>query len=402
VFPKEGPFLRKRQGSGRGLRRSYTVAKRDYYEVLGVQKNATKDEIKKGSRKLAVQYHPDRNQGDKNAEAKFKEATEAYEVLSDDQKRQIYDQYGFAGLEGMGSEGGGGFSHAFHDFSDLFGDNFSSIFEEMGFFGTGGRRRRSPDSPGQGASLRYDLEISFTDAVFGTKAEIAFSHDETCERCRGTGGENNAKKKTCPTCQGTGQVRRSAGFFSVAQTCPTCRGTGQIIENPCKACGGLGVAQKHKKIIVTIPPGVDDGKHITIPRQGNAGQNNGPPGDLIVVIHVAPHRCYEREGADLYCAIPITMSQAALGADLTIRALDDRRLKIKIPPGTQHGKMLRVKGEGVPVQGPFQGRKGDLYLKILVTIPEKLSPKQQQLLYDFAALEGAPENLEPLPLSALR
>jgi molecular chaperone DnaJ len=384
------------------MARSCTVAKRDYYEVLGVQKNASKDEIKKGYRKLAVQYHPDRNQGDKDAEAKFKEATEAYEVLCDDQKRQIYDQYGFAGLEGMGQEAGGGFSHAFHDFSDLFGDSFSSIFEEMGFFGTGSRRRRSPEAPGQGGSLRYDMELSFTDAVFGTKAEIAFSHDETCEHCRGTGGENASKRKTCPSCQGTGQIRRSAGFFSVAQTCPACRGAGQVIENPCRVCGGRGVTQKHKKIIVTIPPGVDNGKHITIPRQGNAGQNNGPPGDLVVVIHVAPHRCYERNGGDLYCAIPVTMAQAALGADLTITALDGKKLKLKIPAGTQHGKLLRVKGEGVPLQGASGGaRKGDLYLKILVSVPEKLSLRQRQLLEEFARIEAAPDSPEPLPLSSL-
>jgi molecular chaperone DnaJ len=377
------------------------MAKRDYYEVLGVQKNASKDEIKKGYRKLAVQFHPDKNQGDKDAEAKFKEATEAYEVLSDDQKRQIYDQYGFAGLEGMGGGGGfqGGFSHAFHDFSDLFGDSFSSIFEEMGFNFGGGRRRGGSEAPGQGASLRYDLQIKFEEAVFGTKAEIAFAHDETCERCRGTGGEDGAKRKTCPTCQGAGQIRRSAGFFSVAQTCHTCRGTGSVIENPCRSCGGNGVTQKHKKIIVRIPPGVDNGKHITIPRQGNAGQNNGPPGDLIVVIHVAPHRYYERDGYDLYCAVPVSMSQAALGADLTITSLDGKKLKIKIPAGAQHGKMLRVKGEGVPAQS---SQKGDLYLKILVTVPEKLSSKQRALLEEFSRIEGATDSPEPIPLSSLR
>jgi molecular chaperone DnaJ len=374
------------------------MAKRDYYEVLGVQKNATKDEIKKGYRKLAVQYHPDKNQGDKEAEAKFKEATEAYEILSDDQKRQIYDQYGFAGLEGMGGGGAGGFSHAFHDFSDLFGDSFSSLFEEMGFNFGGSRRRSNPEAQGQGASLRYDLQIKFEDAVFGVKTEVSFSHDEVCERCHGSGGEGGAKRKTCPVCQGAGQIRRSAGFFSVSQTCHSCRGSGSVIENPCRSCGGTGVTPKRKKIIVTIPAGVDNGKHITIPRQGNAGQNNGPAGDLIVVIHIAPHRYYERDGYDLYCAFPVSMSQAALGADMALEALDGKKLKIKIPSGTQHGKMLRVKGEGVPMSG---STKGDLYLKILVTVPEKLSSKQRALLDEFANLENATDSPQPVPLSSL-
>jgi molecular chaperone DnaJ len=270
----------------------------------------------------------------------------------------------------------------------------------MGFNFGGGRRRSNPESPGQGASLRYDLEIKFEEAVFGTKAEISFSHDEVCEHCHGSGGENGAKRKTCPTCQGAGQVRRSAGFFSVAQTCPSCRGSGSVIDNPCRSCSGTGVTSKHKKVIVTIPAGVDNGKHITIPKQGNAGQNHGQPGDLIVVIHVSPHRYYERNGIDLYCAVPVSMSQAALGADLTITALDNKKLKIKIPPGTQHGKMLRIKGEGVPIQGT--SRKGDLYLKTLVSIPERLSSRQRSLLDEFASLEGATDTPDPVPLSSLR
>ena len=323
------------------------MAKRDYYEVLGVQKSATKDEIKKGYRKLAIQYHPDKNPGNKEAEDKFKEATEAYEVLSDDEKRQIYDQYGFAGLDGMGGAGAGGFNAGnFRDFDDIFGD-FGSVFE--GFFGGGGRRSARSNEPGQGANLRYDLEISFQEAVFGTKQEISFTHDETCTTCSGTGGAKGSSRKTCPTCQGAGQVRRSAGFFSVAQPCPACHGAGSVIDNPCNDCNGTGVKSKKRKIIVTIPAGVDDGKRIAIPRQGNVGRNGGAPGDLFVFIHVKPHESFERSGQDLYCAIPVTVPQAALGTELYVTALDGKKIKVKIPAGVQNGKLLRLKDEGVPI-----------------------------------------------------
>lgn len=372
------------------------MAKRDYYEVLGVQKNATKDEIKKGYRKLAVQYHPDKNPGDKEAENKFKEATEAYEILSDDQKRQIYDQYGFAGLEGMGgADAGGGYSHAFNDFSDLFGD-FSGMFENL--FG-GGSRRRSAETSGQGTSLRYDLEISFQEAVFGTEKSIQFQHSEACDSCHGTGGENGSKRKSCSTCQGTGQIRRSSGFFSIAQPCPTCGGSGSVIDNPCKICGGTGLQQKRKKISIKIPAGVDNGKRITIPRQGDAGRNGGPAGDLIVVLHVASHQYFERDGNDLYCAVPVSMSQVALGADIFVTALDGKKIKLKIPAGTQNGKLLRLRDEGVPVTGT--SRKGDLYIKIMVQVPVKLSSQQKSMLEQFAKLEGATDSPQPVPLSSL-
>ncbi|MBO5137232.1 MAG: molecular chaperone DnaJ [Spirochaetaceae bacterium] len=372
------------------------MAKRDYYEVLGVQKGASKDEIKKGYRKLAVQYHPDKNPGDKVAEEKFKEATEAYEILSDDQKRQIYDQYGFAGLEGMGGGGAsGGFSHAFNDFSDLFGD-FGGMFENL--FG-GGSRRRSAESSGQGASLRYDLEISFQEAVYGTEKQIQFQHNETCDSCHGTGGENGSKRKTCATCQGTGQIRRSSGFFSIAQPCHTCQGTGSVIDNPCKACGGTGLQQKRKKVSIKIPAGVDNGKRITIPRQGDAGRNGGSAGDLIVVLHVLPHQYFERDGNDLYCAVPISISQATLGSEIYVTALDGKKLKLKIPAGTQNGKLLRLRDEGVPVTG--SNRKGDLYIKILIQVPEKLSSKQRGLLEEFSKLEGATDSPQPIALSSI-
>lgn len=371
------------------------MAKRDYYEVLGVQKGASKDEIKKGYRKLAVQYHPDKNPGNKEAEDKFKEATEAYEVLSDDQKRQIYDQYGFAGLEGMENDGGG-YSRAYADFGDLFGD-LGGMFENL--FGGGGRSRQSPNGPRQGSSLRYDLEISFEEAVYGTEKTIQFQHTEPCESCKGTGGADGARKKTCTTCGGSGQVRRSTGFFAIAQTCPTCRGEGTVIDNPCKTCGGSGVQQKRKKINIKIPAGVDNGKRITIPGQGDAGHNGGPAGDLVVVLHVARHAYFERDGNDLYCAIRISVSQAVLGTDLYVTTLDGKKIKMKIPAGTQHGKMLRIKDEGVPVTGTK--RVGDMYIKVLIDVPTKLGSRQRELMEEFMKLEAPSDSPKPISLSSL-
>lgn len=371
------------------------MAKRDYYEVLGVQKGASKDEIKKGYRKLAVQYHPDKNPGNKEAEEKFKEATEAYEVLSDDQKRQIYDQYGHAGLEGMGGPGGpGGFDpSAFQGFEDIFGD-FSGIFENL--FGGGGTRRRSGgrQGPNQGASLRYDLQIDFKDAVYGTKAEVSYSRNETCSTCKGSGAASGSSRKTCSTCQGAGQVRHNSGFFSIASPCPACHGEGTTIDNPCRDCSGSGVQKKRQKILVTIPAGVEDGKRISIPRQGDAGANGGPYGDLFVFIRIKAHPYFERSGADLYCAIPISITQAALGAEILVASLDGKQLKLKIPAGTQNGKLLRLRDEGVPSQN---GRKGDLYIKIIVQVPIRLSSKAKTLLEEVAKLEG--ENSSPTPIS---
>ncbi|HHU37164.1 MAG TPA: molecular chaperone DnaJ [Treponema sp.] len=379
------------------------ATKRDYYEVLGIQKNATKDEIKKAYRKLAIKFHPDRNPGDQQAENNFKEATEAYEVVVDDKKRQIYDQYGHAGLEGMGGPGGpGGFDpSAFQGFEDIFGD-FSGIFENLfGGGGGGGGRRRPSGPPGasQGASLRYDLQISFKDAVYGTKAEIQYSRNETCAPCKGSGAAGGSGRKMCSTCQGAGQVRRSSGFFSVASPCPTCRGEGTIVENPCKECSGSGVQKKRQKILVTIPPGVEDGKRINIPRQGDAGQGGGAYGDLLVFIRVKPHVAFERSRADLYCAIPISMTQAALGSEITITALDDKNLKLKIPAGTQNNKLLRIRSEGVPLSN---GKKGDFYIKIKVEIPAKISSQAKALLEEFAALQGENSKPEPILLADLQ
>lgn len=379
------------------------AAKRDYYEVLGIQKGATQDEIKKAYRKLAVKYHPDRNPGNKEAEDKFKEATEAYEVLSDDQKRPIYDQYGFAGLDGMGGAGGaGGYSHAFHDFSDLFGGmggGFGDIFDNIFGGGRSSSRRRSATEPMEGQSLRYDLDISFKDAVYGTKAEIKFTHNESCSDCKGSGAAKGGSRKTCPMCNGSGQVRRQAGFFAVQQTCPTCSGSGTVIDKPCSKCHGSGYEEKSKRMTLSIPAGVDDGKRIAIPHEGDAGKNGGPAGDLIVVLHVGQHSYFERSGQDLYCAIPVTMAQAALGETIFITTLDGKKIEFKLPTGTQNGKLLRIKNEGVPVLN--SSKKGDLYIKIIVQVPTKISSKQRELLEEYLKLDNATTSPQPVPLSSL-
>ena len=369
------------------------MAKRDYYDVLGVERNASKDDIKKAYRKLAVQYHPDKNQGNKQAEEKFKEATEAYEVLADDKKKAAYDQFGFAGVEGMG--GGQDYSTVFRGFEDIFGD-FSSIFD---LFGGGGFRRGTSGRGGvrQGANLRYDIEIPFKDAVFGTKVEIQYSCNESCATCKGSGAANGAGRKTCPACHGSGQIRHSQGFFSVASTCNNCRGEGSVIEKPCRDCNGLGTQKKRQKIMVTIPAGIENGKRVVIPQQGDAGPNGGPPGDLYVFIRIKPHEYFERQDYDLYCAVPISITQAALGAEIHVSTLDNKTIKVKVPAGTQNGKMLRIRDEGVP-----SGRsRGNFYIKLMVQIPEKLSRKGRELLEELAKTEGEDNNPKPISLAEL-
>ncbi|TVR90754.1 MAG: molecular chaperone DnaJ [Spirochaetaceae bacterium] len=377
------------------------MAKRDYYEVLSVPKGASKEEIKKAYRKVAVANHPDRNPGNKEAEDRFKEATEAYEVLADDQKRQAYDQFGFAGVEGMGGgPGQGGFSAA-RDFEDIFGD-FSGVFES--FFGGGGsqRGRSSRGGPARGADLRYDLAVSFIDAVFGKKVDITYEHKQSCEACKGTGAKDaSGGKKTCSTCGGVGQVRRSSGFFSIASVCPSCNGEGFVIENPCRSCNGAGVTRKQRTLKVTIPPGMDHGKRINLSGQGDAGPNGGPAGDLYVFVHVEPHEYFERDGYDVYCMIPISITQAALGAEIRVPTLDDKRIKLKVPSGTQSGKVLRIRSEGVP-HLHNENKRGDMYIKINVRVPEKLSSKAKNLLKEVSDLEGEDLNPRPVPLSDIR
>jgi molecular chaperone DnaJ len=373
------------------------VAKRDYYEVLGLQKDAAKDDIKRAYRKLAIQYHPDKNPGDKNAEEKFKEATEAYEVLGDDQKRQAYDQFGFAGVEGM-SGGGQQYSTVFRDFEDIFGGfgDFSSIFGSIfGNAGGFGQDRRS-DRPRRGSNLRYDIELPFEKAIYGTSVEITYTKDDTCKTCSGSGSVDGSGRKVCGTCKGSGQVRRSSGFFSISQPCPTCGGEGSVIDKPCHDCSGSGITKKKQKIKVTIPPGVEDGKRVTIPGQGDVGPNAGAPGDLYVFIHVRPHEYYERHEQDLYCAVRIDMSTAALGGEVVINTLDGKKIKLAVPAGTQHGKLLRVREEGVPSSS---GRKGDLYIKVLVQVPNRISRRGKELLEEYRRLEGENTEAQTVKLS---
>jgi len=379
------------------------MAKRDYYEVLGLEKSASTDDIKKAYRKLAVKYHPDRNPGDKEAEEKFREATEAYEVLSDDKKRPLYDQYGFAGVDQMNQGGGAQYSHAFHDFSDLFGGmggGFSDIFDSIfGGGGSGFGGSRSRGGPAAGSSLRYDLNIKFKDAVYGTSTDIHFSHEEVCESCKGSGGAAGASKKTCPTCGGVGQVRQGNGFFTIQQTCPTCRGAGTSIDKPCPTCRGSGLQKKNKMMSLKIPAGVDNGKRIVIRGMGDAGENGGPAGDLVVVLHVEDHPNFERSGNDLYCAVPISVTQAILGAEITIKGLDDKEITVKVPDGSQNGKLIKVSGEGVPLSG--SSRKGDLYVKLMIQTPKHINGKQKDFLKQFQEIENPTTNPSLMPLSKL-
>ncbi len=374
------------------------MAKRDYYEVLGVEKTAGKDDIKKAYRKLAIQYHPDKNAGNAEAEEKFKEATEAYEVLSDEKKRKAYDQFGFAGVDGINSPGGGhDYSSVFHDFEDIFGD-MGGIFDSF-FGGGGGGRRRSTGGVPRGSDLRYNLEISFKDAVFGTSTEISYTHDVTCKTCNGTGASSGTGRKTCPTCQGTGQVRRNSGFFSIASPCHTCGGEGHIIEDPCKVCHGSGLTRKQQKIKVKIPAGIENGKRIAIPGQGDSGHNGGRSGDLYVYIKIKPHKYFERDGNNVYCALPISFTQAALGAEVQVKNLEDKKIKLKIPPGAQTGKMLRLKNEGIPYLQ--SSRKGDMYIKLIVETPQRMNAKAKELLKQFASIQGEEDSPEPIALSDL-
>ena len=380
------------------------MAKRDYYEVLGVPKNASKDDVKKAYRKLAIQNHPDKNPGDKASEERFKEATEAYEVVSDDQKRAAYDQFGFAGVDGMGGQGGAqDFTNIYRDFEDIFGGfgDFSSIFDNL-FGGSGrGQSGRRRGEPPRGSNLRYDMELTFEQAVFGATMEISYSHDENCVTCSGTGSESGGGRKVCPTCQGSGQVRRSSGFFSIASPCPTCGGEGHIVDKPCKVCGGSGLFKKKQKIKVTIPPGIDDGKRLSVPGQGDAGPNGGRAGDLYVFIHVRPHEFFERDGYDLYCAVPISAVKATLGGDITVPTIDGKKVKVAIPAGSQHGKMLRLREEGVPGSNG-SAKRGDMYIKLMVRVPLKVSKRGKELLEELMKVEGDETEPRPIRLSELK
>jgi molecular chaperone DnaJ len=349
------------------------MSKRDYYEVLGVQRNATEAEIKKAFKRLAMKHHPDRNPDSKEAEEKFKEAKEAYDVLSDEQKRAAYDQFGHDGVAGMGGGyGAGGFGGGGASFSDIFGDVFGDIFG--GARGGGGQRVY------RGADLRYNLELSLEEAVAGTTVKIRVPTLVTCEECGGSGAKKGSSPTTCPTCHGQGQVRMQQGFFSLQQTCPRCHGSGKIISDPCNACHGEGRVQKSKTLSVKVPAGVDTGDRIRLSGEGEAGENGGPPGDLYVQIAVREHAIFKRDGNDLFCEVPISFATAALGGELDVPTLDGR-VKLKVPAESQSGKLFRLRGKGVKsVRG---AQVGDLLCKIMVETPVNLTGKQKELLRDF-------------------
>jgi len=348
------------------------MSKRDYYEVLGVNRDANTDVIKKAYRKLAMKHHPDRNPDDKAAEEKFKEAKEAYEILCDDHKRAAYDQYGHAGVEqAMGGARGAGFS----SFSEAFGDIFGDIFGQARG-GPGGNR----NGVYRGADLRYNLEITLEQAARGTETKIRIPTTEACGTCHGTGAKPGTSPRTCPSCDGHGQVRMQQGFFSIQQTCPKCHGTGKFISDPCLSCHGAGKVKKHKTLSVKIPAGVDDGDRIRLSGEGEPGVNGGPAGDLYVQMQVKPHAVFQREGNDLHCEMPVSFATAALGGDIDIPTLDGQA-KIKIPAETQSGKVFRLRGKGI--KGVRSHTHGDLMCHVVVETPVNLTDRQKELLFEF-------------------
>ena len=349
------------------------ATKRDYYEVLGVNKDASEDEIKKAYRKLAMKYHPDRNPDNPKAEDHFKEAKEAYEILTDPNKRAAYDHYGHAGVDPSAAAAGAG--AGFGGFSDAFGDIFSDIF--------GGGRSRS--TVFRGADLRYNLEITLEEAARGTDTRIRIPAMEECETCKGTGAKPGTQPTTCATCSGHGQVRMQQGFFSIQQTCPRCHGTGKMIANPCQPCSGTGRLKKHKTLSVKIPSGVDEGDRIRLSGEGEAGVNGGPAGDLYVVIHIKPHPVFTRDHNDLHCEMPISFTTAALGGDIEIPTLDGYA-KIKVPPETQTGRVFRLRGKGI--KGVRSSAHGDLLCHVVVETPVNLTGRQKELLQEFESISG--------------
>jgi molecular chaperone DnaJ len=346
----------------------------DYYEILAVSRNASVADIKKAYRKLAMKYHPDRNPDDKEAEAKFKECTEAYEVLSDEKKRQIYDTYGHDGLKNSGYRGPGNFEDVFSNFGDIFGDLF-------GF--SGGRSQARRDGPVQGNDLRYDLSVTFMEAVHGASKEVELTRRDTCWTCEGSGTRPGHPKTTCTTCNGRGQVIRSQGFFQVSTTCPKCRGEGQIITDPCTDCNGVGLVEQTKKVIIKIPAGVDTGARMRLRGEGEGGRRGGPAGDLYVIIHVEEHEFFKREGDTIYCRMPVSMVSAALGTTVEVPTVHGKK-KLDIPAGSQSGDIFTLRKEGVP---SLRGHgRGDMIIELQVQTPTNLCEEQKEVLRNFDKL----------------
>jgi molecular chaperone DnaJ len=356
------------------------MTKRDYYEVLGVARTAAADEIKRAYRQMALKYHPDRNPGDALAEEKFKEAAEAYSVLGDSEKRTVYDRYGFDGLRGEGFSGFSGFdSSIFGDFEDILG----SLFGFGDVFGNRNRRRAAPQ---RGRDLALEIEISLEEAASGADREISLSRAEHCPECRGSGLAPGTKKSECPTCGGRGQVRYQQGFFALSRTCSHCQGAGEVIPSPCRNCRGAGRIKQKQKVTVHIPAGVAEGGRLRIGGQGEAGQAGAGPGDLYILVRVAKHRFFEREDNHLFCQVPVSFSQAALGASVEIPGLDQESEVLKIPAGTQTGAVFRMKGRGI--KDLHGHRRGDLYVKVEVKTPENPSKEEKELLRRLAELRG--------------
>jgi len=351
------------------------MSKRDYYEILGVSRTSTEIELKAAFRKLAMQHHPDRNPGDKECEHRFKEINEAYDVLRDGDKRAAYDRFGHAAFEhgGMGA----------HGFGADFGSAFADIFE--GIFGMGSTRGRSSGRE-RGSDLRYNMEISLDEAFTGKTAQIRIPTSVTCEACSGSGAKAGTKPKACASCGGAGKIRHAQGFFTLERTCPTCHGRGQVIDDPCKVCGGGGRVTRERTLSVNIPTGVEDGTRIRLAGEGEAGLRGGPPGDLYIFLEVAPHEFFQRDGADLHCRVPISMSSAALGGEFEVPAIDGSKVRVKVPEGTQTGRRFRLGGKGMPVLRSKQ--TGDMYVQVAVETPQNLTKRQRELLAEFEKLSS--------------
>jgi molecular chaperone DnaJ len=362
------------------------MAKQDFYDILGVAKSADADELKRAYRKLAMQYHPDRNSGDKSAEQKFKDISEAYDVLKDDQKRAAYDRFGHAAFEnGSRGPGDGGFAGGFSG-------GFADIFEEM--FGAMGTGRRSQSGPARGSDLRYNIEVSLEDAFRGKQTTIRVATFVHCDTCKGSGAEPGSRPVSCRTCQGHGRVRRQQGFFTIEQTCPTCQGSGQTIEKPCKGCGGQGRVRREKTLSANIPAGVEDGTRIRLAGEGEVGVHGAAPGDLYIFVSLAPHAIFQRDGANIFCRVPIPFTTVALGGTIEVPTVEGSRTRITVPPGTQSGHQFRLRGKGMTVlRSPA---RGDMYIQAIVETPVNLTKREQELLREF---EKAGENGKTHPES---